>query len=100
MLYGILVGAVVVISCHHDAMAAFCFIQRSILLTPWAVFATSLPSIIIYRASSDFFSEKHPKNEKKVRRKAKKMKGLNGIVLIRYFVICFFWNNGTGIFQK
>jgi hypothetical protein len=64
---------------------------------PWQ---KSKASIIKYRKTSYFFSEKHPKNEKKVRRKAKKMKGLNGIVLIRYFVICFFWNNGTGIFQK
>jgi hypothetical protein len=35
-------------------------------------------SINNYRNSSDFFSEKHPKNEKK-QQTAEKIKGLNGI---------------------
>jgi len=72
MLHDILVGAVVVIFCLHDATAASWSIQRGNLLAPLAVFATSLPSIIIYRASYDFFSENRPKNEKKMKRKAKK----------------------------
>jgi hypothetical protein len=45
---------------------------------PWQ---KSKASIIKYRKTSYFFSEKHPKNEKKVKQTAEKMKGLNGIAL-------------------